>query len=363
MDVILDTNIIRNDFGLRASSIDLLLDYIDKTNSHILLPKVVFEEISQIYRNELNIRYNDYTTKLRQLKNLNVFTDINELMDLTPKEVDKYLNNYIAFIKKRFNPIEIDYKNEYLPEMVDRAIKRKKPFDSKGQQFRDCILWLSILDYAATGTPENMVAFISNNVTDFADSNSKLHEELDNEAIKKGVKINYYKSITEFIRNQASQIDFFTRDWLEKNLNFKKLNTLISKKMVNVSEHSVLRRIHFNDDEEPTDNVDFNGIVNSEITNFFIYEKKDGALIGNVSIYYECEFQVEYRKKKFEPHFRENMRIDRSNGKPIPNYDYDYLRDYEFGYKSPSLELEAQFEFTIENRTIENYEFLDYEYL
>ena len=53
MNVLLDTNILRADIGVRSGRFDILRDYIRRTQSRILLPQLVYDEIRAVYSREL----------------------------------------------------------------------------------------------------------------------------------------------------------------------------------------------------------------------------------------------------------------------------------------------------------------------
>jgi hypothetical protein len=50
MDTILDANIIRKDLKLNDISFEILTDYLARTNSKLIFPSIVVEEIIGLYK-------------------------------------------------------------------------------------------------------------------------------------------------------------------------------------------------------------------------------------------------------------------------------------------------------------------------
>lgn len=60
MRVILDTNIYQQDFRLGSGRFQILLDYLGKTGSQVVLPKIVYQELRANYERELERRLAKY---------------------------------------------------------------------------------------------------------------------------------------------------------------------------------------------------------------------------------------------------------------------------------------------------------------
>lgn len=166
MDTIIDSNIIRGDLKLNSKNFEILKDYLAKTNSKLILPSIVVEEVKGLYKRVLVERIAEYAKSLNKLNGTLLSEVIQEFPELNIEEEG---NKYIEFIFNKLIISEdniINYKNEYLPELVSRAIQRKKPLDNNGQQFRDGLLWLTILDFTEIAN-EKTIAFISENSSDF----------------------------------------------------------------------------------------------------------------------------------------------------------------------------------------------------
>lgn len=224
IDIILDTNIFRDDFLLKSGRFKVLFDYIKKTNSKIILPKIVYNELEALYKRELidnNSRFKNARSVLgRMLINNNIPDYI--------IEIDAQVNAYLKYVKEVLNVSDKDivgYKDSYLEEVVRRASYRIKPCTDRGEETRDVLVWLTILDVAAIKS-DQMLVFISKNIKEFA-LDENLHPDLLKECNDRNVKIKYYNSLQKFVEDHASKIDYITPEWIKTSLDFNSINDRI----------------------------------------------------------------------------------------------------------------------------------------
>ena len=155
MNVILDTNIFAQDFLMNSASFGLLLDYLKKTGSKILMPLIVYQELGEVYRRELNTGSAQFERTSESLERVLIDATIPRIEIDVSSEVAKYL----AFVRKKLNLHDKDiipFKENYLGELVTRAITRVKPFSDRGEEFRDALLWLTVLDIAREANEETL---------------------------------------------------------------------------------------------------------------------------------------------------------------------------------------------------------------
>jgi predicted nucleic acid-binding protein len=124
MDIILDTNIFRNDFFFKSNDFEILKDYLKKTDSSFILPEIILEELKGLYRKTLDEKILNYKKACRDLSNV-----LNEEIREYEIKVENQVSAYIDFVLNKLK-IEkrkiIPYKNDYLPELVKRAIASQK---------------------------------------------------------------------------------------------------------------------------------------------------------------------------------------------------------------------------------------------
>ncbi len=224
MDIILDTNTLWSDPLLSSAYFERLKTYVIKTKSAIILPQIVREELGAVYKRELTKKLEAADKAVQELNRL-LFAPF-----LLPDQllIEALAETYISYIRKRldfFYLIELEYRGEYLPELVNRALCRTKPFSEKGEEFRDALLWVNILDYLKNDHDICDKIFVSDNIRDFGDRNGhNLHEQLRNELTSRKLRLKYCRSLKDFVQNYAVKIEFITEDWLVEHFDWEPLN-------------------------------------------------------------------------------------------------------------------------------------------
>lgn len=292
MDVILDSNIFRADVPLRSKEFDVLMDYLKKTGSSVIVPQIILDEIEGLYKRALKDRISSFE---KNVNNINlILIDPSEHIVKHTIDIQKETKRYLAYVKKKLNiNLIIPYNNEYLPVISQRAIDRIKPAGEDGQGFRDTLIWLTIKDYASK-CHEKQVTFISVNTDDFASSDkSKLHDSLQEECNEMGIRINYFKTLKEFIENHSVKIDFITYDWIAKNLNYDDVAKAIVEYLNATERRSIISWMEHEVNEEC---VGYNAISFESFadTDLSVYEMSDNRLIINLTLegYSQIEFIV-----------------------------------------------------------------------
>jgi len=358
MNIVLDTNIFVRDFLMNSVSFRLLFDFLQKTNSRILMPQIVYQELGEVYRRELNKRLVRYRQARKSVEKVLIDAHIPPLeTDVLDEEVDKYLE----FVRKKLNIQERDivpFKENYLGELVTRAIRRLKPFSNKGEEFRDALLWLTVLDIARETKGETL-AFISGDAKAFG-QNNQLYEVLLNEAEAIGRQVNYCNTIGEFIKSHAVQVEHITQDWLSSAINIETFEEAIAKRLCKfleqLDEYDLKKR--------GWEGLEFTGHLNSSsevtednLTEYYVHELSDGSL------YVEANYYIEY---EIEFNFREKVKVeDELFGYRRRAYDYDDYYDlydfedeliYETKTKYKYREAEIIFGVSVEDQQVTNIE-------
>ncbi len=368
MDIILDANILRNDLKFRDKVYEILNDYLIKTDSKYVLPSVVIEEIKALYERALKDRYEEYKKSDEKLRNTLLFVEMPPTLEKANIETD--ITRYIEFLHQKLGTADaniVPYKNEYLPELVFRAVHRKKPLDNKGQQFRDGLLWLTVLDYAET-TQEKIVAFISENVSDFSEKGqSQLAKELEEEATQRGVTVRYFRSLSDFAKAHASPIAFINVDWVNKNIDFKVTEDLISAVLGEREEKKILSDLNLDRNERATGYISKTDYVSSKVLEFFVYEKQDGTILLNVEIEFEIEYEIEIEKtvEKDNSRYGYIHKVNRNTGEVDIELDYipDLSMEVEQDYRFDQLSFRGNFILTILDGRIQgDYELDDWDW-
>ena len=208
---------------MKSTRFRILLEFIEKTNSTIFLPRIAFQELIEIYRRNLKNMVEDWY-KVGERVNQHLLSGEMPNTELNIDHNVRLYEDYILNKLNLFNTQKSEYDSTHLNEIVRRSVKRIKPISVKGQEFRDALLWLTLLDHAKENRNEDVV-FISNNIRDFGnEGGTDFHIELKNELAEKNIKIDYFKTLGEFVNEKAVKIDFLSREWLIKNLNWAELD-------------------------------------------------------------------------------------------------------------------------------------------
>lgn len=287
MDVIIDTNIIRGGNFFRSSKFKILFDFLKKTSSKIVLPQIVKEESIAIQREMISSTLKEIEKNRASLANY-CFSSIGMPLVI---DVNEEANSYVGLIEnlKKDNLLyEIDYTDDFLHEIVNRAINRIKPIDAKGQQFRDVILWLSIKKLLKEPSMIS-AAFISNDAGEFASSNkANLHPDLETEMRDEDISLIYYQSLDKFIENHADKIEYMTKEWITSEIEKFDLISLIENYFFNKGETTKIIQ-HF--DKGVAYVYPLSTTIDEDYINFYEYEMADGKIF--LFINYSGEMQVE----------------------------------------------------------------------
>lgn len=349
MDIVLDSNIFRGDILLRSKDFDILIDYLNKTSSALIMPQIIFDEISGLYSRVLKDRIADLSKAANNITLILTEDDTS----FNPREIDieAETEKYKEFIKNKFKISDrhiLPYKNDYLPELANRAIARQKPSGDKGQGFRDTLIWLTIRDYTVR-CHEKQITLISSNTDDFANQDKiALHESLQKECDKLGIRINYFKTLKDFIENHSIKIDFITYDWLTENLDHFAVTDQVLEDINRRTKSSITSWFQKETGEECTGHYRALGIHPYNDKDLFVYEMVDNKLIVNVTVTAEIEIEFEYYKKERVQHW---------------NYDAnEYYHERQPSIAIKYLEVELYVAITVENGEIIDTELSDWDH-
>jgi len=289
---------------LRSSDFEILLDYLRRTDSSIYFPQIVLDEIKELHKRTLRERLLNLSKANNNLKLL--LTDESKITSQPKLNEDVESDLYIEFIKKKLKITErniLPSKDSYLAEVTKRAIKREKPSGEDGQGFRDTIIWLTIKDFCIK-SKEKQITFISNNDKDFANADkSELHDSLAKECNALGIKINYFKTIRDFIDKHSVKIDFITEEWLWEKFDIEAFNDYVLDFLNGKGTDFLTDRISRKTEHDCSGYSRATHANTYSIYNFSVYEMLDGTYAVNVT--FSCEIEVEYEYYGHEYDYRE----------------------------------------------------------
>ncbi|MEO8149167.1 MAG: PIN domain-containing protein [Bacteroidia bacterium] len=308
VNILLDSTVLHNDPLFKNPFGRLLLELQIEGRLDIFISKVVWSE-----------SLNNYEKQLREIQSaikkesdaLNRITFEN--YDPKLKPLEELLSAYTTFYNESFDAgrfVIVDYEESLLPQLIQRSIKRIKPFTEARQEFRDAIIWMSYVTYIKKNKLKNN-HFITNNKRDFwDDNNTDLHPHLRAEISDLKVYANYQELFTKEkqILNIIKERDF--TDWLSKQsvlepdilkLIKEKLWSPIKNK-INESIDKLNPQLYFPDIKAvyfeynyQKENIILENFTVSQISNFGYVECK--ILIDGLAIIYPREYNWTKEKR------------------------------------------------------------------
>ena len=339
MKIVLDTNILRQDFTLRSRKFEMLRDYLLKTDNEIVFPSVVFEETLALFQRMLTEKYAKIIKAVEKYNKLLFDESETQLPKFNLEDQLKYfkinLENQLIFKRKNIIPLN----NEHLSSIVNMAVNKTRPFFENKSEFRDALIWLTCLDIAER-EGERSIIFISANVKDFADGDGKIHQSLADEARSRTVTVHYFSSLDNFLKTKASTIEFITNDWLTSNIDF----IPIKKEVITNIELSSNDRLADLAESQNSAFEEISSIIqctNLWINNYYVYEMSDGSLRVKVTL--DGELEVEFSTHEitemtyemgyvFKPH--------KGDFDAEPVHKMKVIKDAGYDYFYPIVEIE-----------------------
>jgi len=232
MDVILDSNIYLSDIRFAKAGFEGLFAYLRRTGHHLVIPEVVFEEVLARHRARLAEAINQATSSWNNARRLQPSGGVslpNIDIDAESKSLLKRLLQPTNWVKS----VRYGKNSKITPmDVALRGIHRVKPASAEGEQLRDVLLWMQVLEYAQEA--RHGVAFISQNKKDFCEKDhNKLHSDLVEECARLRVDVHFYFDIAEFLRAHSLAQSPFTESQLPPDLTFKELDSKIAFNVAN----------------------------------------------------------------------------------------------------------------------------------
>jgi hypothetical protein len=200
LHVFLDSNIFYTDpFMDKNIHNRLLMELAEKELIGIYVSDVVKKEIINNFEKKLKEHYEEIQkaeTKITKLLRTN---------ERPPIEWKETIDEYVEKLEYHFEELEsygyiefVPFSNDILPELVERSIKRIKPFSDRKMEFRDAIIWFSYVNYVKSlhYNPIKQAYFITKNTADFT-LNGEIHPDLQQDS----TDFIFYNTPQDFIQN------------------------------------------------------------------------------------------------------------------------------------------------------------------
>lgn len=170
MEIIIDTNILFNDWILRSDDSKAFLDFVERTGSIIYIPRIVWEETRKNYREEIANKHAAYVKASKQFgRSLIEQPELKRIEINFDDEANKYMDWFQQ--KLQFNGLNniLPY-GDFTERIANRAMAKRKPFNMQNtNEYKDTLLWETVLDIASsqTGRGDKEIVLISNDSNAF----------------------------------------------------------------------------------------------------------------------------------------------------------------------------------------------------
>ncbi len=200
MIIFLDTNIFFNNWHVTNANFKLLFNFVSNTGSKLLISEIVNDEINNKWNQITAETYSSLIAHAEKYQKLFDKKFHITIPDLNGKE---YSFKEIITAKCE-HVIFYNYDKIANSVLVERAIKRVKPFQEQDKGFRDTLIWLSFLEYIRTNNSNEEIIFINNNSSDFYNSKKDgLKEELLQDLKEYNIenKFSVFKDLYSFVKS------------------------------------------------------------------------------------------------------------------------------------------------------------------
>ncbi len=314
VNIFIDSTVLYKDPFWTQNFGKILLELGTKSEGiSIYISSVVLDETLNNFKKRLKSLSDRVNKDIREFNS--IVSDSHNL-SLGLRDQKSYLKSLEEFYDESFSKgafVRIPLNNKILPELVNRAIKRREPFftenkNKKKQEFRDAVIWLCYTEFIK----ENQLAncfFISGNKGDFWDNeNSELHPDLAKDC--EGIKI--YDSLRDLILREEKVLKIKGRqefqEWFKKqNLDAKKISLYLRSvwgSFIKKLEDSVdyTKPFKYFDDEKISWFELFSFEEDFELKNYHISVIEDSAFI-NMTIVLDSSSKI-YKLEFFDPELR-----------------------------------------------------------
>ena len=202
MNIFLDSNIQFEDYFFENKSSASILEYAKEGLINLYISEIVRLELRRQFQKEIESKNRDLNKILKDSKRLKINSEI-KLICLN-KQLEKFDGFYSELEDNYENIAILEVKNIFLPDIVDRAIYRKKPFTENKSELKDAIIWKTYSNYVEEYNKADCI-LLTNNVSDFCSKKdkSKIHPELE----KDTNKFKVINTSFSFIKEYSSKIE------------------------------------------------------------------------------------------------------------------------------------------------------------
>lgn len=235
MDVILDANSyiqVLHNHGrsfLQTNQFSELLTYLRRTGSRLVIPELTYREVVARYRDRLTA----VTKTARDSWSILQGVDMAKRIDFIEPDIEGALGALGELLSHPSQGVQTviyrDYSRVDIREVAERGIVRKRPANEKGEELRDVILWLVVLQYAAQS--KKPIAFISGDKA-FQGDGGGLHPDLRKDLEQEKVTVTLYPLIRDFVKGNALKVEPIEQAFIAAWVDAKELRGISTEQLL-----------------------------------------------------------------------------------------------------------------------------------
>lgn len=218
MNIFIDTSILYPNPFWKGNYYSRILEVASNGRAQIFVSRVVIKELRHNFEKNL-------TKQLFELKKTNSSLK-NSLRRFKPFELPnkedclKDFDNFYAEMEKYKRITILECENELLEPILERAIKRDKPFSEKKTELKDALIWLTYSNFVNKNKLEDCF-LLTKNCTDFCDLKKiksniyELHDDLKKDCDKFKIYISF-QSFNQANSEYLDKPEKEFKEWIEK---------------------------------------------------------------------------------------------------------------------------------------------------
>lgn len=201
MDVVLDSNIYLSDIRMESIKFKNLFDYLRRTKSTLVLPRLVREETVGKYRHKLDNQSKKATSAVQELNKF-IVDKKNEIHFHAP-DLKYAVRDLRAKFRAPAKGISVRFYPETngvgVSEVFLRGVNRRRPANSEGEELRDVIIWLIVLQYAEA--EKKPVALVTADGGFWNDT--QVHDHILEDIKSRNVDVRVFRTLEDFVKASA----------------------------------------------------------------------------------------------------------------------------------------------------------------
>lgn len=205
--IVLDTNQLDYLHSPHGPLFVLLETIAGRSGDQLALPEMVLTEHLAHHRHRIETQVKAALDAVRALDAL----DARPHPAFTPPDADQSVKARRVTLQEAFTvlPTPRDAEQEGMQREADRRRPADQAWDKKGAGGRDVVVWLTVLAAMRRLRQDEQMLFVSND-GDFTDKQGRLHPELHDELLERGLepaRLRVYREVTDLLALYAAEAE------------------------------------------------------------------------------------------------------------------------------------------------------------